>query len=80
MLVALATKYLGTVVGSLVLKLVQYGAIALAVLGLFMYIRKGGADAQKAYELGKAIDIIKDRRKIERDLKSAPDNELDKWL
>lgn len=62
------------------LAIAKYLLIVLAILAAIWYIRKGGKDAQKLDDLLAGIEGIKQRGKIERGMRRAPDAELDKWL
>ena len=50
------------------------------LLGLKHIIQENGALNQKAKDTDRAIKGIQKRGQIERELRSAPDAELDKWL
>ena len=50
------------------------------VLSVLFMIRKGGADGARLEMLEGAIDAVKKRRQIERDMRGAKEEELNRWL
>lgn len=75
----LATRVGGFVAENAIKLLMIVGAV-IAVLSLLFMVRKGGADAAKLQELERALQVVKQRRQIERETKEMPDEELDDWL
>ena len=53
------TAWLGTFLSGIWAKIALVGAVALALLGVYAAIRKGGKDAERAAELQAGLDRIK---------------------
>lgn len=55
-----AVARLAPIVGAAWGKIVFAGGIALALLGVYAVIRKGGRDVERADALGKSLDTLKE--------------------
>lgn len=74
-----ASKFGGFVAANLLRILLIVGAVVVVLVVLYS-VRKGGEAAAQLKELERALQVVQERRNIERRTKEMPDAELDDWL